>query len=193
MRIGILGGSFNPPHKGHVHISNMVLKSLHLDAIWWLVTPQNPLKSGKELLSMDKRIELSQEITKDSPKIIVTAMEREFNTTYSYATIKKLKKYYPNSDFVWITGMDNAHSMHLWQNWRELLNEICMVHVTRMPPVKLIKQCPLRMMATQKHIILNHPGDLPLDSNTTYWLLQKKMMHISSTELRKEKTFKTMI
>ncbi len=192
MRVGILGGSFNPPHAGHVHISKMVLKSLHLDAIWWLVTPQNPLKSAKELLPIDKRIELSREIIDNYPKILVTGMEQEFDTTYSYASIKALKKHYPNTDFAWITGMDNAHSLHLWQNWQELLNEICMVHVTRMPPVKLIKQCPVRMMANQKHITLNKAGCLPLDSNTTYWLLQKKMIDISSTELRLEKQFKTM-
>ena len=191
MRIGILGGSFNPPHQGHVHISKIVLKSLKLDAIWWLVTPQNPLKTSDDLLPMDERITLSRKILDNYPKIIVTDMERGFETTYSYASIIKLKKYYPHTDFVWITGMDNAHSLHLWNNWKDLLEEICVVHVTRHPPVKLMKQCPVRMLSTQKHIILDRGGHMPLNPRTTYWLLQKKMVNISSTEIRSKSNFKT--
>lgn len=192
LRIGILGGSFNPPHEGHVHISKMALKSLQLDAIWWLVTPQNPLKTSDGLLPLQKRIELSEDILDHHPKIIVTGMEQEFKTTYSYATIKKLKLYYPGTQFAWITGMDNAHSLHLWQNWKDLLGEICMIHVTRHPPVKLIKNCPVRMLSSQKHIILDRGGHVPLDSHTTYWLLQKKMVDISSTEIRNKNSLISM-
>ncbi len=183
MRIGILGGSFNPPHAGHVHISNMALKSLKLDAVWWLVTPLNPLKSKNNLLPLKDRVELSRKIN-INPKIIVTGLEGDFNTTYSYATVKLLKKHFPNTDFAWITGMDNAHNFHLWNYWQRFLNEMCMIHVTRYPPVNLVKQCPLRMLSSQKHIIVDHGGRLPLKSNTSYWLLQKKMVNISSTEIR---------
>lgn len=183
MRIGILGGSFNPPHAGHVHISNMALKALELDAVWWLVTPQNPLKSKRDLLPLEERVQLSREIN-INPKIIVTGIESTFDTTYSYASIKILKKNFPATKFAWITGMDNAHNFHLWNHWKRFLNEMCMVHVTRYPPVNLMKQCPLRMLATQKHIIVDHGGRLPLDTNTSYWLLQKKMINISSTEIR---------
>jgi len=183
MRIGILGGSFNPPHAGHVHISNMALKSLKLDAVWWLVTPLNPLKSKNELLPIDERIELSRKINVN-PKIIVTGLEDRFNTSYSYATVKLLKKYFSSTSFAWITGMDNAYNFHQWNYWQRFLDEMCMIHVTRHPPVNLIKQCPLRMLSTQKHIIVNHGGLLSLDSNTSYWLLQKKMVNISSTEIR---------
>lgn len=192
MRVGILGGSFNPPHEGHVHISKMLLKSLRLDAIWWLVTPQNPLKPNNNLLPFPERIRLSREII-DHPKIIVTGMEEEFKTIYSYASIKKLTTYYPHTQFAWITGMDNAHSLHLWKNWKELLDEICMVHITRYPPVNLVRQCPVRMLATQKHIVLDRGGRWPLDPQTTYWLLQKKMVNISSTEIRRDNNFKTKV
>lgn len=190
MRVGILGGSFNPPHEGHVHISKMLLRSFKLDAIWWLVTPQNPLKPANGMLLLSERVALSRKIN-DHPKIIVTGMEEEFQTTYSYASIKKLKTYYPHTHFAWITGMDNAHNFHLWNNWKEILGEICMIHVTRHPPVKLVRQCPVRMLATQKHIILDRGGYWPLDANTTYWLLQKKMVNISSTEIRNRNTLKT--
>ena len=184
LRVGILGGSFNPPHEGHVHISKLALKAMQLDAIWWLVTPQNPLKSADDTLPMEERIALSEEILDGHPRIVVTGIEQNFGTTYSYASIKKLKRYYPNTDFAWITGMDNAHNLHLWQNWKELMGDICMIHITRHPPVKLMKNCPVRMLSSQKHIVLDRGGRVPLDSHTTYWLLQKKMVNISSTEIR---------
>jgi nicotinate-nucleotide adenylyltransferase len=183
MRVGILGGSFNPPHMGHVHISKMALKTLQLDAIWWLVTPQNPLKSKDNLLPHQRRIELSQNIMQH-PKIIVTGLEAELSATHTYGTVKILKKHFPHTQFCWITGMDNAHTLHKWNHWRALLGEICMVHITRHPPVKLIKQCPVRLMQNQRHIVLTHGQKATLDSHTTYWLLQKKMVNISSTEIR---------
>ena len=184
MRIGLLGGSFNPPHQGHVHISKMALKALHLDAVWWLVTPQNPLKSAKELLPIEKRVKLCREIN-THPKILITDIETEFKSSYSFITVKKLKTYFPNTKFAWITGMDNAHNFHLWNHWQNFLQNMCMVHVTRHPPVNLMKQCPVKMMTDQKHIMVDHGARYPLDSHTTYWLLQKKMINISSTEIRK--------
>ncbi len=186
MRIGILGGSFNPPHVGHVHISQMALKSMKLDAIWWLVTPLNPLKSPEELLTVEDRVSLSREIN-TNPKIIITGIEEDFGTQYSYATIKLLKKNFSNTQFAWIAGMDNIRTFHLWQNWKDFLSEMCMIHVTRHPPVQLMQQCPLRMVSTQRHIFVNHGGAYPLNSNTSYWLLQKKTVNISSTEIRSKK------
>lgn len=183
MRVGILGGSFNPPHMGHVHISQAVLKSLQLDAVWWLVTPQNPLKSRKDLLPFDERISLCEQII-SHPKIIVTGLERELGTTYSYQTVKKLSMHFPKTQFAWITGMDNALNLHKWDRWKELLSEITMVHITRFPPVHLIRNCPNRMLSGHRHVILKHGGKVPLKPRTTYWLLQKRTINISSTQIR---------
>ncbi len=190
MRVGLLGGSFNPPHEGHLHISKTVLKSLHLDAVWWLVTPQNPLKTSKDLLPIQERLELSTKLI-DHPKIIATAIEQKFHSRYSYDTVKALKTYYPHTQFAWITGMDNAHNFHLWNRWKDILEEICMIHITRHPPVKLIKSCPVRFLSQHKHIILDRGAAVPLDSHTTYWLLQKKMINISSTEIRAKNKVRT--
>lgn len=187
MRIGILGGSFNPPHEGHVHISGIALKSLQLDALWWLVTPLNPLKSNSknDLLPIEERIFLSKQLN-TNPKIIITGMEKDFGTNYSYESIKILKKRFPYTDFAWISGMDNIHNFHLWRNWREILSEICMIHITRQPSLQLVKQCPLRMLATQRHVFLESSSPLPLTPNTSYWLLQNKMLDISSTGIREK-------
>lgn len=185
MRVGILGGSFNPPHEGHIHISQAVLKSLHLDAIWWLVTPQNPLKSAKDLLPLDKRVALCRAMIKH-PKILVTDLERDLGTSYTYDSIKQIKKAFPHTQFAWITGMDNALNLHKWDRWKDLLDEITMVHITRFPPVKLIRNCPNRMLSSQNHVILPHGGHVPLSPRTSYWLLQKRVVNISSTEIRKK-------
>ncbi len=183
-RIGLLGGSFNPPHEGHLHISLAALKGLKLDAVWWLVTPQNPIKEENPL-PMSRRLEMSRKLV-NHPKILITDIERELGTNITFETIKKLNQYYSHSDFVWISGMDNAHSLHRWHHWKSLLKEICMLHLTRNPARSLVQQCPIRMYSPQKHVFIDKGGALPLIPGTTYWMMQKKMINISSTEIRKK-------
>lgn len=183
LRVGLLGGSFNPPHEGHVHISLAALKGLELDAIWWLVTPQNPLKS-EQPAPLEERMALSRELVSSHRKIFVSDMEKDLDTTKTYDTVRKIKSHFPLTNFVWVSGMDNALTLHKWHNWRELLKEIAMVHLTRSPASSLIQSCPLRMLGSQKHVVLAKAGRFPLDSETTYWMLQKPMVDISSTELR---------
>jgi len=181
-RVGLLGGSFNPPHQGHVHISLAALKGLHLDSVWWLVSPQNPIKEQKPL-PLEERMGLCNDLV-EHPQILISDIEKDLGTTITYYSVKKLKKLYPATDFVWISGMDNALGLHRWHHWRGLLGEICMVHLTRKPAKSLVSSCPLRMYGRQKHVVIDKGGHYPLDSGTTYWMMQKKMVNISSTEIR---------
>ena len=182
LRIGLLGGSFNPPHEGHVHISLAALIGLELNLVWWLVTPQNPLK--KQIPeTMEERIKKCQKIA-FHPKIVVSDIEKELGTRITYYSIKKLKKTHTSCDFVWISGMDNALSLHKWHHWKDLLREIPMVHLTRKPATTLIQQCPLRLYSKQKHVFVDKAARYPLAPGTTFWMLQKKMVNISSTEIR---------
>lgn len=185
LRIGILGGSFNPPHIGHVHISLAAMKGLALDAVWWLVTPQNPLKSRKAD-DFNERIRQCEAIAQH-PKLIVTGLEREVGTQITYHSIKEIKKTYNRHEFVWISGMDNALSLHTWHHWKALLREIPTAHLTRKPATTLIQSCPLRLYGRQNHVFLNKSGKWPLVPGTTYWMLQKKMVNISSTEIREKR------
>lgn len=185
MRVGLLGGSFNPPHEGHVHISVAAMKALELDVVWWLVTPQNPLKKDKAP-ELAERVRLCDEIAAH-PRIIVSDIEQEMGTRITYYSIKKLKRHYPHHEFVWISGMDNAVSLHKWNRWKDLLREIPTVHLTRKPATSLIKQCPLRMYDRQEHVYVNRCGKWPLQPGITYWMLQKKMLNISSTEIRENR------
>ncbi len=165
-----------------MHISMAALKGLHLDVVWWLVTPQNPLKIDKPA-DMDVRLALCREMAQ-TPKIVVSDIEREMGTQITYQTIKKLKKTHPKVDFVWISGMDNALTLHKWNNWKELLRQIPTVHITRKPATSLIRQCPLRMYSAQHHVYVNRAARYPLIPGTTFWMLQKKMVNVSSTEIR---------
>lgn len=182
MRVGLLGGSFNPPHAGHMHISLAALKGLELDCIWWLVTPQNPIKDVKAP-PLNTRAELCRKLA-THPKILVSNIETHMKTNITYHTIKKLRQNFPHTDFVWISGMDNALGLHKWNYWKELLGEVCMVHLTRNPASSLVRNCPYRMYEGQTHKFIDKGGKFPLDSGTTYWMMQKKMVNISSTEIR---------
>lgn len=183
LRVGLLGGSFNPPHEGHVHISLAALKGLELDAVWWLVTPQNPLKA-EQPMPLSQRLELCRAMVAH-PKIIVTDIERELGTGITYFSVSALRRRYAKTNFVWISGMDNALSLHQWNHWQALLGQVCMVHLTRSPARSLVRSCPLRLLSSQKHVVIDRGGRLPLDSGTTYWMMQKKMLNISSSEIRK--------
>ncbi|MBI4275884.1 MAG: nicotinate-nucleotide adenylyltransferase [Rhizobiales bacterium] len=116
LRIGLLGGSFNPPHAAHRAISLFAMKRLRLDRIWWLVTPGNPLKDTRTLTPIDVRIAAAQEVA-DHPRIDVTGLEAVIGTQYSYDTIAYLMVECPGVRFVWIMGADNLKQFHRWKNW----------------------------------------------------------------------------
>jgi len=120
-KIGLLGGSFNPAHEGHRAISLEALRRLDLDQVWWLVSPQNPLKSTREMASLDDRLASARTIADNHPKLIVTDLEQRLGTRYSVDTISKLSRT-KRADFVWLIGSDNLVQLPKWRSWRTLLN-----------------------------------------------------------------------
>lgn len=119
MQVGLFGGSFNPPHAGHVHVAEIALRRLALDQLWWVVTPGNPLKSSSELALLRERLRLSQEITRN-PRIKVTAFEAAHRLRYTADTLALVRSRNPGVDFVWVMGADNLRDFHRWQRWREI-------------------------------------------------------------------------
>ena len=117
-KIGLLGGSFDPPHRGHLFISNEAKKVLHLDEIWWLVTPQNPLKISKPA-TYEERLQNCKQITKNFP-IKILEVEKKIKSQYSYQTIKFLIQYYKNIKFFWLMGADNLVNFHKWHKWKQI-------------------------------------------------------------------------
>jgi len=114
--VGLLGGSFNPPHQGHLHISKVALKVFRLSEVYWIYTNQNPLKTI-EPEKMKKRVEESINLVKD-PRIKFSDIELTNNFNYSVETLKYLKRKNARTNFIWIMGEDNLLSFHLWKNWK---------------------------------------------------------------------------
>ena len=119
MRIGLLGGSFNPAHAAHRHISLAALKRLALNQVWWLVSPGNPLKDAGNAPDLGARIAAARTVARHA-KIVVTGFEAARPSAYTIDTIRFLKRRYPSVDFVWLMGADNLASFHRWRAWEEL-------------------------------------------------------------------------
>lgn len=132
-RVGLLGGSFNPAHEGHLHISEIARKKLKLDAIWWLVSPGNPLKDPKEYTLPAIRIEQAEDITKLHPSYVVADIESELGTHYTVDTLRELHKRFPSIEFIWLMGGDNLSSFHKWKSWRELMVRTRILVIDRAP------------------------------------------------------------
>ena len=117
--IGLLGGSFNPPHVGHLLASRLALRRLGLDRVWWLATPGNPLKSGADLSALRARLQAARALVHD-PRICVTGFESEIGSRFTIDTLAYLRLRAPGARFVWIMGADNLAQFHRWRRWREI-------------------------------------------------------------------------
>jgi nicotinate-nucleotide adenylyltransferase len=130
MRIGLLGGSFNPPHAAHRALSLLALKRLGLNRVWWLVTPGNPLKDNRRLPPLEKRVEAARALAAH-PAIDVTTVEAALGTRYTYDTVLALRRHFPGVHFVFIMGADNLGQLHRWRRWRELAHLVPIAVVDR--------------------------------------------------------------
>jgi nicotinate-nucleotide adenylyltransferase len=129
----LLGGSFNPAHDGHLHISQEALKRLGLDQVWWLVSPQNPLKSTKGMADLAKRLDAARAQTKYDRRVIVTDVESRLGTRRTYATLSLLTRRYPNIAFVWLMGADNLEQMPRWGRWPAIFKAVRVAVFDRSP------------------------------------------------------------
>jgi len=120
-RIGLLGGSFNPAHRGHRHISREALKRLGLDQVWWLVSPQNPLKPLSGMAAFEARLARARAVARD-PRILVTGIEQGLGTRATADTLAGLHRHFPKVAFVWLMGADNLIQVDRWSRWQEIFN-----------------------------------------------------------------------
>jgi nicotinate-nucleotide adenylyltransferase len=118
-RIGLLGGSFNPAHKGHLHISRLALQYLKLDAVWWLVSPQNPLKSTTDMAPFANRFASAKAMARH-PRIAPSDLETQLGTRYTIDTLTALQLAMPKTRFVWLMGADNLTQLPRWAKWTNI-------------------------------------------------------------------------
>lgn len=130
MVIGLFGGSFNPPHEGHLLVARLAIQRLGLDQLWWMVTPGNPLKIGRGTAPLAERILMSERLARD-PHIKVTAVEKTLATRYTARTISLIRAKNSGVRFIWIMGADNLADFHRWQHWRTIARTVPIAVIDR--------------------------------------------------------------
>jgi len=128
--IGLLGGSFNPAHGGHRRITLFTIDALELDAVWWLVSPGNPLKARAGMASLSVRLKSAQIQSRRAP-IVPTAIEQALGTRYTVDTLRALRRRYPKRRFLWLMGSDNLAQFHRWKGWREIARTMPIAVIAR--------------------------------------------------------------
>jgi nicotinate-nucleotide adenylyltransferase len=131
LRIGLLGGSFNPAHAGHLYVSETALKRLKLDSIWWLVSPGNPLKDGISMAPLPARLESARGMAAHNPRIHVSALEEALHTIYTIDTVVALRRRFPQVHFTWLMGSDNLEQFSRWRRWHDLAGFVPIAVVQR--------------------------------------------------------------
>jgi nicotinate-nucleotide adenylyltransferase len=123
MRVGLLGGSFNPAHQGHRHIIDLARRRLRLDQVWLLVSPGNPLKPRRGMAPFDQRLASARGIA-DGRRVIATAIEAVFDTRYTIDTLRRLLRQFPRVRFVWLMGADILEQLSRWRRWLEFVRRV---------------------------------------------------------------------
>jgi len=183
MRIGLFGGSFNPPHHGHLLVSLTALKRLRLDRVWWLVTPGNPLKSHDGLPSLEARIAAASRLA-HHPRIDVTGFEADIGTRYTYDTIAWLRRRCPGVSFVWLMGADNLAGFHRWQRWRDIAGLVPMAVVDRPGSTLRAAASPAATRLRRYRLREEDAALLPEAPPPAWIFLHDKRSTLSSTQLR---------
>ncbi|WP_025896870.1 nicotinate (nicotinamide) nucleotide adenylyltransferase [Sneathiella glossodoripedis] len=186
--IGLLGGSFNPAHEGHLYISNAALQNLKLDAVWWLVSPQNPLKSASELDDFDARIAGAKQIAK-SGKIHVSDFERDQPVSYTANSLTRLVRSYPDCAFVWLMGADNLAQIPKWYRWEKIF-QLCPVAIFDRPGQTYPSLCGRAAQRYRRSRIFPSVWGKPIQgfahSPLPAWTFVPYTKHkMSSTQIRK--------
>jgi len=191
-RVGLLGGSFNPPHAGHREISLAALERLKLDAVWWLVTPGNPLKDPDTYAPFEERLRLAQHLSNHSD-IIVSDFESRHNLQYTVDTLNQLILEHPGIQFVWLMGADSLANFHRWKDWRKI-TELAPIAVFNRPdyrPDALNSQAAKSLLSSR---IDEKTPEILMESKPPAWVFFSDIANpTSSTEIRNQPKQKKIV
>jgi len=184
LAVGLFGGSFNPPHDGHLLVAELAFQRLQLDQLWWMVTPGNPLKDQSGLPSLAERIALSEAMIHDR-RVKVTGFEARLNVAYTAKTLALVKKSNPGVRFVWIMGADNLAGFHKWQDWRQIAQTFPIAVIDR--PGSTLSYLSSKMARTFDHARLDEDdASLLASTDPPAWtFIHGQRSPLSSTALRR--------
>ena len=183
LRIGLFGGSFNPPHEGHRLASLIALHRLKLDRVWWLVTPGNPLKDTRRLPPLPARLAAAAELA-DHPAIDVTGVEARLGTRFTVDVVRRLQQRCPGVQFVWIMGADNLGSFHRWQHWRAIARTVPIAVVDRPGATLRSAHAPAAVYLSSARLAETDASLLPARRPPAFVFLHGPRSNLSSTALR---------
>jgi nicotinate-nucleotide adenylyltransferase len=181
-RIGLLGGSFDPPHAGHVHISTWALRAFGLDRVWWLVSPGNPLKPDAPA-DLARRLAAARAVMRH-PRISVTDLEARLGTRYTAATLAALGARCPGARFVWLMGADNLASFHHWDRWPEIMAAVPVGVLARPGQQLRAGLSPAARRFARWRLPASQAKALPFRQPPAWTLVTGRMVQLSSTTLR---------
>lgn len=182
-RVGVMGGTFNPPHDGHRIVAETAMKRLALDQLWWVATPGNPLKEHGELAPLDDRLPALRRLAR-GPRMKVTGFERDLGTPYTAATLAFLARRYSAVRFVWVMGADNLAGFHHWQHWRDIAAMVPIAVVDR-PGWRLkALSSPAAAALAQRRVPERDAAALFQRSPPAWVFLTSRLSPLSSTSLR---------
>jgi nicotinate-nucleotide adenylyltransferase len=183
MRIGLFGGSFDPPHTGHRQVSLAALSLLRLDQVWWLVSPHNPLKPNAPSEDLARRVAAARACAAH-PRIKVTAVEAALGTTYTAETLRRLASRLGGVDLVWMMGADNLRQFHRWRAWRSIAASAPIAVFNRPGEALAALSAPAAVALRQARMPSREAGFLAGNPPPAWVFLPTPHVPLSSTELR---------
>jgi nicotinate-nucleotide adenylyltransferase len=181
--VGLFGGSFNPPHQGHMLVADIALHRLGLDQLWWMVTPGNPLKSRRELKPLAERISLSKALARN-PRIKVTAFEAALPAAYTADTLAYVKARNRGIRFVWIMGADSLKTFHHWQKWRRIAASYPIAVIDRPGSTLSFLSSPMARTYAYARVDEDEARTLPWRAAPAWTFIHGRRSALSSTQLR---------
>lgn len=182
-RIGLLGGTFNPPHAAHRQISLIALKRLKLDAVWWLVSPGNPLKDNAGLPPLAQRLAQARAVARH-PRIRPTGLEAQLGTRFTVDTLAAIRRRWPAIRFVWLMGADNLAQLHRWKRWRRLARLVPIAVIDRPGETHRAARSRAALALAGARLPEDRAGALASTRPPAWLFLHDRRSPLSSTLLR---------